>query len=103
MSWRDDKHNVSLFFALLIFAITFKRGLAATDMISHSSPALQTSNLNSMRSNDGESASTKMLHIRQLLKSLILDWNFGESEFKGKPIFLFSFPQFDPTLIFNFK
>lgn len=97
MSWRDDKHNVTLFFALAIIMITFKHGLA-TDVISRSTQALQINNLNLIRSN-GESTSAKMLHIRQLLKSLFLEWNFGESEIKGKIIFSF-FHQFKTDLLF---
>lgn len=38
----------------------------------------------------GESISDKMLQIRHLLKSLFLNWNFGESNLEGKcVVFLF--------------
>lgn len=67
----------------MILAV-FGQSLGA-EMITHPSTPTNSliSNQNSVRSND-ESVSEKLSQIRHLLKSLFLDWNLGESEFKGK-------------------
>lgn len=81
---KANKHNVTVFLSLAMIIATFGQTLGA-EMIAHSSPPPTTliSNQNSLRSND-ESISDKLSSVRHLLKSLFLDWNLGESDFKGK-------------------
>ena len=75
---RRDKHHVTLIFTLVIISATLGNSLGV-----NASSQLQTINNTSLR-NNSESISARMLQIRQLLKSLFLDGNVGESEFKGK-------------------
>jgi hypothetical protein len=78
----SDKHNAALFLLVAAVLSVMMSNCTGTNVTVRTSRDLQVSN--QQKSLEGESTSEKLIHMRQLLKSIILDWNFGESDLKGK-------------------
>ncbi|XP_070499453.1 uncharacterized protein [Chironomus tepperi] len=80
----SNKHKVAFYVALVILLITLgqcqSQFIDATEVISHSSPKNTSTDVSVIRGyGANRSVSEKLTEIRQLLRSLIFDWNLGES------------------------
>lgn len=76
----SNKHKVAFYVALVILLITLGQFVDATEVINHSSPKNTSTDVSVIRGYDGQkSVSEKLTEVRQLLRSLIFDWNLGES------------------------
>jgi hypothetical protein len=76
----SNKHKVAFYVALVILLVTLGQIVDATEVISHSSPKNTSTDVSVIRGYDaGKSVSEKLTEIRQLVRSLIFDWNLGES------------------------
>ena len=79
----SNKHKVAFYVALVILFITLEQCQSqlvdATEVISYSSPKNTSTDVSVIRGYDGnKSISEKLSEIRQLLRSLVFDWNLGE-------------------------
>lgn len=95
----SNKHKVTYYIALVILLVTLGQFVDATEVISHSSPKSISTDVSVIRGNDVglKSIPKKLTEVRQLLRSLIFDWNLGESgnEIIGKvTIFFFDLVRF---------
>jgi len=76
----SNKHKVAFYVALVILLITLGQIVDATEVISHSSPKNTSTDVSVIRGYDAnKSVAEKLTEIRQLLRSLLFDWNLGES------------------------
>ncbi|KAL7050986.1 hypothetical protein ACKWTF_004282 [Chironomus riparius] len=80
----SNKHKVAFYVALVILFITLgqcqSQLVDGTEVISHLSPKNTSTNLSVIRGYDGNKGiSEKLTEIRKLFRSLIFDWNLGES------------------------
>jgi hypothetical protein len=85
------QQKVAFHFVLVILLVTFRQSLTA-EVVSYSSENLannvtQVWSLNEESNhNNSKGIAEKLVQIRRLVRSLIFDWNFGESHVEGKSL-----------------
>lgn len=77
----NHKHKVAFYFVLVILLMAFRQCHSTKEIIGDYQSGKNTT---AVRSIDDGSISGKLQQLRSLTRSLIFDWNFGESKVEGK-------------------